>query len=267
MEETWRELRGTFETAAATYDRARPDYPDALYADLVAHASLHEGSRLLEIGCGTGKATIALLRRGYDVTCVELGADLAGRARSRFRGYPASVHVAPFESWDATGAAFDLVYAATAWHWIDPAVRYEKAHALLAPGGHLAFWKAKHAFPSGFDPFFVEIQSVYEALGEGKDETWPPPTPEHVPDDVTEIEATGLFGDTRVRRYVWETTYTAEQYIALLETFSEHIAMEPSKRAHLFAEVRRRLADRQDGRVRRHWLAILHVARRLEPPT
>jgi len=200
------------------------------------------------------------------VSCVELGADLARRARSRLDGYPASVHSGPFESWDAEDARFDLVYAATAWHWIDPAVRYEKAHELLGRGGHPAFWKAAHAFPEGFDPFFDEIQPVYDALGEGYGEPWPPPRPEDVPDDVTEIEASGLFGDVRVRRYVWETTYTAEEYIALLKTFSNHIAMERSKRERLDAEVRMRLARRADGRLRRHWMAILHVASRIERP-
>ena len=89
---------------------------------------------------------------------------------------------------------------------------------------------------------------------------WPklPAPPEDVPDHAGEIQASGCFTDIKVRRYVWETRYSAEQYIDLLNTFSGHIAMEPVKREHLYAEIRRRLADR---RVRRHWYAILHVAR------
>jgi hypothetical protein len=82
------------------------------------------------------------------------------------------------------------------------------------------------------------------------------------PDATAEIEASGLFEEIQVRRYVWETHYTAEQYIALLNTFSGHIAMETWQRERLYAEIRRRLAERPDGQLRRHWGAVLHVARR-----
>jgi hypothetical protein len=59
-----------------------------------------------------------------------------------------------------------LVYAATAWHWVDPAVRYRRARAALRPGGHLAFWSALHVMPDDGDPFFREIQDVYGEIGE-----------------------------------------------------------------------------------------------------
>jgi SAM-dependent methyltransferase len=255
-------LRSTFETAADLYDVARPEYPPELFDDLVALAGLQSGARLLEVGCGTGKATRPLLERGFSIVCVELGAQLAERARGNLAGLPVEIDVALFEQWDGTPGSFDLVYSATAWHWIDPAVRYRKAHALLRPGGHLAFWGAQHAFPSGFDPFFTEIQDVYDAIGESHPGEWPPPLPEEVADDADEIETSGLFESIQVRRYVWETLYTAGQYVALLNTFSGHIAMEERKRARLYREIRERISRRHDPRVRRHWLAILHMARR-----
>jgi SAM-dependent methyltransferase len=262
VSESRESLRETFETAAATYDAARPAYPQELFDDLVVLGGLRPGARLLEIGCATGKATRPLLERGFAVVCVELGAQLAERAHRNLAGMPFEVHVTPFERWDGPAGDFDLVYAATAWHWIDPRTRYEKAHALLRPGGQLAFWSAQHAFPAGFDPFFSEIQDVYDAIGESHPGEWPPPPPETAADDVAEIEASGVFDDVRVRRYVWEIRYTADEYIALLNTFSGHIAMEDAKREHLFREIRERIAARGDPRVRRHWYAILHVARR-----
>jgi hypothetical protein len=154
--------------------------------------------------------------------------------------------------------AFDLVYAATAWHWVDPSIRYEKAHDLLRAGGHLAFWSALHACPEDFDPFFTEIQAVYDAIGESHGGDWPPAPPEQEPDFADEIERSGLFEDVRVRRYVWERRYSADEYIALLETFSGHISMEADKREHLYREIRTKLGTRS---LRRHWYAILHVAR------
>jgi SAM-dependent methyltransferase len=259
-------LRATFESAADLYDSARPEYPAQLFKDLIAIAALEPGDCLLEIGCGTGKASRPLLEEGFGVVCVELGEALARQARRNLAGFPFEVHVAPFEEWDGERGAFDLVFAATGWHWLDPAVRYRKAHGFLRPGGHLAFWSALHAFPPGFDPFFTEIQKVYDAIGENWEGDWPPPAPRQIPDDREEIEQSGLFEDVQVRRYVWDRLYTADEYLALLETFSGHISMDAAKREHLYAEIRRRLGERDEPRVRRHWYAILHVARRASAP-
>jgi len=256
------ERRQTFESAAELYDAARPDYPPELIDDIVALAGLEPGARLLEIGCATGKATRPFLERGFPVVCVELGPQLAEVARRNLTGFPATIEVAPFETWDGGAASFDLVFAATAWHWVDPKLRYVKAHRLLRPGGHLAFWSGVHAFPDGFDPFFTEIQDVYDEIGESHEGEWPPPRPDLVAADTDEIEASGLFEEVHVRRYVWGRHYTADEYIALLDTFSGHIAMEPPRRAHLYAEIRRRIAARPDARVLRHWFAVLHVTRR-----
>ena len=261
-EETREPLRRKFDSAAELYDRARPEYPSELFDDLIELARLEPGARLLEIGCATGKATRPLLERGFAVACVELGAQLAECARQNLAGTRAEIHVEPFETWQSPDGAFDLIFAATSWHWIDPAIRYQKARRLLRPGGHLAFWNALHAFPEGFDPFFTEIQEVYDAIGESYGEAWPPAPPEAVPDAAPEIEESGCFEDVRMRRYVWERRYSADQYIALLETFSGHIAMEQAKRDHLYREIRERIGRRPDGHVRRHWYAVLHVARR-----
>jgi SAM-dependent methyltransferase len=255
--------RLTFDTAADLYEAARPTYPKELFDDLVTLAEVTPGARLLEIGCATGKATRPLLERGFSVVCVEMGAHLAERARANLAGLPVEIHVEPFETWEGKpDETFDLVYAATAWHWLAPAIRYRKTHGLLRPGGHLAFWSARHAFPAGFDPFFAEIQEVYDAIGESRFGEWPPLPPEQIPDDTAEIEASGLFEEIHVRRYVWETHYKAEEYIALLNTFSGHISMDAEKREHLYEEIRDRIGRRPDRQVRRHWHAILHVTRR-----
>ena len=75
-------------------------------------------------------------------------------------------------------------------------------------------------------------------------------------------EGSGLFEDVKVRHFDWEVSYSAGEYIGLLDTFSGHIAMDAWRRDRLYGEIRRRLAERPDGRVRRHWGAALHVARR-----
>jgi SAM-dependent methyltransferase len=256
-------LRETFDRAADLYHRARPDYPEALYDDLVALAGLRPGDRLLEVGCATGKATLPLARRGFRITCLELGPELAAAARQNLTGFPVQVVQGRFEDW-VPDQRVSLVFAATAWRWIDPAVRYERAWQALRPGGHLAVWEQAHVFPDGGDPFFREIQEVYEEIGEGLPPGTRQPRPGELADDQAEIEASGRFEVAAVRQYDWERVYDAEEYIELLSTFSGHLSMTEWQRERLFGEIRRRLAGRPDRSVRRHWGAVLHVAERRE---
>ena len=79
---------------------------------------------------------------------------------------------------------------------------------------------------------------------------------------MTRCRPSGLFDVVDVRQYDWEIVYDANGYIDLLNTFSGHIVMEPGQRDRLYTEIRRRLGERPDGRLRRHWGAVLHIARR-----
>lgn len=262
------QLHTSFDSAADLYQRARPEYPEALHDALIATAGLNARDRLLEIGCATGKATLPLARRGFRITCVELGPALASAARRNLADFPdVEVIESAFETFDAPKAdRFDLVFAATAWHWLDPAIRYQRAWELLVPGGHLAFWSATHVFPEDGDPFFAELQEVYEEIGEGRPEGAAYWRPGELPDECEEIERSGLFDNVVVRHFDWEVVYDAEGYLGLLDTFSGHITMKPWQRDRLYSEIRRRLGNRVDGRLRRGWGAVLHVARRRDAP-
>jgi SAM-dependent methyltransferase len=281
-------LRRTFDAVAGEYQDARPEYPEALYEALISLTGVTPGvDELCEVGCASGKATLPLARRGFAISCVELGRALAAEARRNLAGFGrVRVEHADFESWtpgqppgtvrdDGVGG-FGLLFAATAWHWIDPAVKYRKAWSLLRPGGHLAFWEASHVVPeSGGDPFFAQIQDVYDEIGSGMPSAdhshggpraphppWVSPTTETLRDGRAEIEASGLFTDVTLRRFDWEIRYTADEYIRLLDTFSSNLSMAPWQRGRLYGEIRRRLALRPDGLLRRHWGAVLNVARR-----
>jgi SAM-dependent methyltransferase len=258
-------LRQTFSQAAESYQRSRPEYPGELFGALVATAGLKPGDRLLEVGCATGKATLPMVRRGFRVTCIELSPELAAAARGNLAGLDAEVIEGSFEDWrPRPGERFDLVFAATAWHWVDPAMRYEAAWRALRPGGHLAFWAAVHVVPDGGDQFFREIQEVYDEIGEGVPGGYDFPRPGELTVHTAEIEASGLFEVTLARHFDWERIYDADGYIALLDTFSANISMTDWQRDRLYGEIRRRLAERPDGTLRRHWGAVLHVARRLD---
>ncbi|WP_009479972.1 trans-aconitate 2-methyltransferase [Rhodococcus sp. JVH1] len=259
-----RTLRNTFELAAEKYHPARPSYPSALYDELVLTSGLRPGDSLLEIGGGSGKATVELARRGFTITSVELGHELAAIAHANVAPFPnAEVVCADFEHWEpAPGMTYDLVFAATSWHWIDPATRYIKAASLIRPGGHLALWSAQHVFPEGGDPIFRKIQPVYEEIGDGLPDTATWARPGDLADHRAEIEENGLFDSVVVRHFDWEVSYDVDGYLELLDTFSGHIAMAKWQREWLYSEIRRRVAERPERRIRRHFGAVLHIARR-----
>ncbi len=257
-------LGATFDGASELYQRARPDYPTALVETVIEITGVRAGDELLEIGCATGKATLPFARRGFRITCIEPGPNLAAAARGNLAPYEGvRIVEAGFEEWPLPdGMRFDLVFAATAWHWVAPQLRYQRAWQALRPGGHLAFWDALHVLPDDGDPFFIDIQDVYDEIGEGLPPGSTFPRPGALPDRRDEIEASGLFEVVDVRHYDWEVVYDADGYIDLLNTFSSHVVLQPWQRERLYNEIRRRLAERPDGRLRRHWGCVLRIARR-----
>src|SRR6266542_2001730 len=150
-------------------DRARPGYPPALFDDLAALAGIGPGCRVLEIGCGTGQATVPLAERGCEIVAVEIGPHLAAVARRNLgRFLSAQVVTSAFEDWPLPPEPFDAVVSATAFHWLDPAVRVVKAADALCPGGALATI-ATHHIAGGTEDFFAAVQACYER--------WDPATP------------------------------------------------------------------------------------------
>jgi SAM-dependent methyltransferase len=257
-------LRETFEEVPELYDRARPVYPEQVFDDLVELGGLPAGGRILEIGPGTGKATRPLAERGFEILSVELGERLAATSQRNLSAFPnVRVVTADFESWEPDEAGFHAVVAFTAFHWIDPAVRYEKPARLLRDGGALAIVETHHVLPHGGDPFWEEVQEDYDAVVPSKDNA-PPPLPEEREDLWScEIAESGLFDLVEVRRYVWDVTYTADEYIAVLDTYSGHRSIEEPKRLELYGRIRRRIERRPDPRVAKSYLAMLNVARKL----
>ena len=256
----WRRLRTTFDEVPELYERVRPTYPPKLFDDLAELAGLGPGARVLEIGCGTGQATLPLAERGFAVVCVELGERLAAIARTKLERFPAvEVVTGSFEETRLPVASFDAVVAFTSFHWVDPELRYGKTARVLRARGALGLVGTQHVLPPDGDAFFRDVQADYAAIGE---EDTPPPAPEEVVDHWRSEIVAGGFPDVEVRRYVWDVPYSADEYVAVLETYSGHRALAVERRERLYELIRARIAGRPGGQVTKTYAAILHVAKR-----
>jgi SAM-dependent methyltransferase len=251
-------LRHTFGSVPDLYDRARPTYPAIVFDELAELADLEPGSRILEIGPGTGKATVELERRGYAITGVELSADLAEIARRNAPG--AEIVVADFEAWEPDEAGFDAVVAFTAFHWIAPEARCTKPARLLRRGGALAVVAGPHVLPPDGDDFFVEVQEDYDAVVPHPDNR-PPMPPEQVEGRHEELRSSGLFTSVEERRHLHALTYTADEFVAVLGTFSDNLALPAARREELFRRIHARIVARPSGTVTAHHLLTLTVGR------
>ncbi|XVV15505.1 class I SAM-dependent methyltransferase [Actinoplanes sp. CA-131856] len=263
MTDTNREaLRTTFGQDAELYDRCRPAYPAQLFTDLATLADLGPRVRVLEIGCGTGQATLPLAQRGYDIVAMDLSPDMAAVARRNLARFPnVTVVAAAFEDWPAADGTFDAILSATAFHWLDPELRMTRAADLLRPGGSLGIVSTHH-IAGGTNAFFADVQRCYERF----DPATPPgmrlTTDDETPEEAAEFDRSARFGPVEIRRYEWQQTYTAPEYLNLLMTYSGHRAMAPQARGDLFACISHLIDDVYSGAVTKQYRNRLAIARR-----
>ena len=254
-------LRQTFGEDAELYDRVRPKYPPRLYDDLAALLNNPTRPRVLEIGCGTGQATKPMLERGWSVKAVELSPELSRVARTNLPEL--EVITAAFESWPLPAERFDLVLSATAFHWIDPEIRVPKSADALRPGGLLAIVSTHH-IAGGSERFWIDVQDCYRRFTDDADESGLP-RPDEVPEDSAEIDASGRFGPAVFHRYEWERTYTAAEYLDLLNSYSGHRALTSDRRDGLY-ECVSALIGSAGGAITKRYLTQLTAANQLNQP-
>jgi SAM-dependent methyltransferase len=249
----------SFDEVAELYDRYRPSYPAELIEDIVQLSGVQPDERILEIGSGTGQATVLFGKRGFKILCLEPGENLIAVASENLKPYPnVSFARARFEEWSAEQGKFDLVFSAQAFHWVPEEVRYEKTADVLKPGGHLAvFWN-----------MYLGIEGE---LGEELDLLYRQRAPELVKpmrpfDDLIERRADSLrksayFTNVVVRKYPWSVRYETNEHLGLLNTYSDHLRLSESRRNELFEGIAE-LIERHGGYIERPYLAALYLAQR-----
>ncbi len=251
----------TYDAVAPTYDDVRPDYPDAVYEAIARYGNLPAEPSVLEVGVGTGQATIRMAQAGWRVSGVEPGAELAAIARNRLASHPdSSVSTARFEDIKVRNRFFDVVASATAWHWVDPSVGYDKAAQALKPTGIVALWWNAHV-PDSADPRWVPIRRVYERVAPELAvlARLTPDRPDY--DPSAELHACGHFRDIDQEVFGFEVNYTAERFLSLLDTYASHRCLDGERRCRLYDELTAVIEDELNGSVTKPYESVLLLAR------
>jgi SAM-dependent methyltransferase len=252
--------RRTFENTAALYERYRPRYPEAVFDDVRAYADLAPDDAILEVGAGTGRATVHLARWGNPMLVVEPAPAMADIARANVAGHRhVEVRTSKFEGAEIERHAFGLVVVARAFDWLDPATRIERIHDALYAHGTVALVDNIQVNPEHTQGFFERVQDVYRAhapeIAHEGEFTSPHALPDHP------LAGSPLFGELQRPEHPWEWTLSAAEYVGLMSTHSPHAALDPDVRARLHAGIAELIDTEFGGSVTEHYIAVAALAR------
>lgn len=249
----------TFNDAAVDYDQSRPEYCQELYRDLLAYLPICPESRVLEIGMGTGKATEPVLETGCHLTALEPGVNLAQLAQMKLGGYEnLQIIEKTLQDYECEDETFDLIYAATAFHWIPEEYGYSRAYALLKKGGAFARF-AYHAGPDDSRPeLAADIQRVYDQIPSlaGRYSAFS----EEQAKQLSMIALEYGFAQTEYHLYHWTKAFTADEYMKLLRTYPNHMNVE--EREALFSGIHRAITQ-HGGIIDVYYAADMQLARKV----
>jgi ubiquinone/menaquinone biosynthesis C-methylase UbiE len=239
------DLRFTFNEDVKNYDKWRPTYCKALFDDIIEYSKLNESKKAVEVGIGTGQATLPFLKTGCEVTAIELGKDLAEYSKEKFKEYKNfSVCNTSFEDYECNDGSIDILYSATAFHWIPDEIGYSKAFKLLKKGGTLAVFWNKPSMKREDDLLHEKIQRVYQKYMPSNGSLIEKDTERY--DRISRtIQAYG-FRDIEVKLYHQTRVFNASDYISLLNIYSDHRSMEAASRKLLYKEIEEAILENGD---------------------
>lgn len=243
-----RNQRIHFDEIVENYDAVRPNYPKEIFEDIIKYCGINDTKKAIEIGAGTGKATAPFLNAGYEVTAVELGAHMVAFLSKKFNGHK-NFHVinAAFEDATFAEGRYDLIYAATAFHWLNAEIACPKIYSLLKDGGTVALFRY-NALPFDGDACYEEIQSIYKKNYYSFYRPYSRPVGKVKEDFKTAAEIVRAFGFEDLRSYGFidvsmnfydvSRTFDAEEYVSFLDTLSDHRSLPVSDKTALYSGVK-----------------------------
>jgi SAM-dependent methyltransferase len=245
----------SFGAAATAYAEHRPDYAQAAVRWAIEFAP---GSRVLDLGAGTGKLTATLTAVGAEVIAVEPDAAMLTelrRALPEVRALAGSAESIPLPD-----ASVDAVLSGNAMHWFDMAVAGPEIARVLAPGGVLAgLWNVM----DDENDWVAELARVSGSAVIGPRDTpasWRAETADmHVPGNGEAAR----FGSPEQAAFPHGQRRTADSLVATLATRAGMLVMPPPEREATLTRIRAYLASRPETANGEFTLPMLTCALRL----
>ncbi|MFH1840176.1 MAG: class I SAM-dependent methyltransferase [Nanoarchaeota archaeon] len=232
-------LGKTFRKVSEEYDSARTGYPEEVIDYILTQSGIGKDGRILDVGCGTGKATTVFAERGYEVVGVDIGEELIAIARRNTAGNPkVTYQVSKFENANLDPESFDLVVSAQAWHWVDSEVGYQKVHDLLKREGHFSIlWKSQQ-----YDQleFLKELRKLYKKCCPKYCDPEAPRVSE------AEFPTNKLFCEFRKHEVEYTLDYSHERYVQYVSTMSWVSSLESDAKKNFFFELSDLLAKQEE---------------------
>jgi len=260
---TVQQRKSWYSQVADAYNRARPRYPMKLVSRAVELAELDKNAIILEVGCGPGTATTSFASLGFSMICLEPSLEACELARQNCAKYPdVEVKNATFEEWELEPTKFKAVLSATAFHWIPPEIGYPKAADALQDNGSLILMLNMQAQPD-YEVYQL-LHQVYQihAPSLGQYETRETQEKNFRSFGKFAIDS-GRFQDLLSEELVCEVSYSIDDYLTLLSTYSPYIALEQQNRDSLFAGLREALEKNCGGSIEVSYLSGFHIARKI----
>lgn len=234
-------LEGTFDTVAAIYERLRPGYTDELYKTIFDYIRIDSSSKVVEVGIGGGQATLPILKTGCSLTAVEYGKNFSKLCEEKFKQYANfSVITEKFENVSFPDSEYDMVYSASAFHWVPEDIGYSKVYAMLRSGGVFARF-ANHPYRDKGNSMLSEeidkLYSKYYCQYHGKEIKAEKEYSEEQAIQRSRIAEKYGFVDIRHAMFYRTRTFSAKEYIELLGTYSDHIVIEETIRTEFFSKI------------------------------
>ena len=234
-------LEWAFDTVASTYEKFRPGYVDDLYKMLFDYIPIDKSSHVVEVGIGGGQAALPILKTGCSLTAVEYGENFSKLCEQKFKEYKNfSVITEKFENVSLPDSQYDLVYSASAFHWVPEDIGYPKVYNMLKSGGAFARF-ANHPYRDKDKPALSaeidKLYSKYYCSYYGKDIKAETEYSEEQAVHRAQIAEKYGFVDIRYAMFYRTRTFSAEEYIKLLGTYSDHIAIEEKIRKEFFDKI------------------------------
>jgi SAM-dependent methyltransferase len=262
-EKTDEEKARWYSNGARSYVEGRPRYPVALITAAAAVVGWRQRCRVLEIGSGPGTATQDFAALGGSFVCVEPNADFVAIAREVLARFAdVSFQTSTLEQADLS-TEFDIVLAASSFHWIDQKTGVQRILEVLVPNGFVVpLWNKE---PQSVAQQSEAVEQAFKLSG------YRQPVQRQSREEIASVfwglskPLQKIAFDERLFCHVESAEdYSIERFVALHRSLSPFLALAQEKQASVAEDLTRNLSALVGPTIRTTRISEAHIFQKSE---